>query len=55
MQPIVTDTIRIERLIESEGPLYPLHVLLPDLDQSVIDEHRDWLAPRFFTRKRTCW
>ena len=48
MQPIITDTIRIERLVESEGPLYPLQVLLPDLDQSVIDAHRAWLAPRFF-------
>ena len=48
MQPIVTDTLRIERLVESEGPLYPLEMLLPTLDQSVLTEHHDWLAPRFF-------
>ncbi len=48
MQPIVRDHIRIDRLVESEGPMYPPEMLLPTLPAEALDAERDWLCPRFF-------
>lgn len=39
--------IRIDRVIESEGPEFLASVLLPDATSEKLDPHRHWLEPRF--------
>ncbi len=47
MQPIERNAIRIDRLVEREGPLYPLAVLLPSLSPERVAAERSWLLPSF--------
>jgi len=39
--------VRIDRLVESEGPFADADYLLPQLDLALLKEHADWLYPRF--------
>jgi glyoxylase-like metal-dependent hydrolase (beta-lactamase superfamily II) len=39
--------IRIDRVIESEGPEFLASFLLPDATPEKLDPHRHWLEPRF--------
>lgn len=47
MQTILRGSLRIDRVVETEGPTYPLSVLLPDLEPQQLEPYRDWLLPRF--------
>ena len=40
-------TIRIDRVIEEEGPDFIASRLLPDATPAALDPHRHWLEPRF--------
>jgi len=40
--------VRIDRIVESEGPFAEPSFLLPDFKPELINEHRDWLVPRYF-------
>ena len=39
--------IRIDRVIEEEGPDFIASRLLPDATPAALDPHRHWLEPRF--------
>jgi len=39
--------IRIDRLVESDGPFADADFLLPDIDPALLRAHADWLYPRF--------
>ena len=46
MQTLHIGDIRIDRLVETEGPFADADFLLPDIDPALLDNH-DWLYPRF--------
>ncbi|MEM9487663.1 MAG: MBL fold metallo-hydrolase [Myxococcota bacterium] len=48
MKPIIGDRIRIDRILEHEQMAYPGEIFLPTLDPAALDEHRQWLVPRFY-------
>lgn len=39
--------VRIDKLVESDGPFAAPDFLLPDIDMSLLEEHADWLCPLF--------
>ena len=47
MKTIQLGDIRIDRIVESESPLFEPTFLLPDATPEAIDPDRDWLEPRF--------
>lgn len=47
MQTQVIGDIKIDRLVESEGPFADADFLLPDLDPALLEQHKAWLYPRF--------
>ena len=47
MKTQVIGNVRIDRLVESEGPFAAADFLLPDIDSALLDEHAHWLSPLF--------
>lgn len=47
MKTQIVGDLRIDRVVESEGPFVPYAFLLPEATQELIDAHADWLKPRF--------
>lgn len=47
MQTQIIGDIKIDRLVESDGPFADADFLLPDLDPALLEQHKDWLYPRF--------
>ncbi|MFK7891479.1 MAG: MBL fold metallo-hydrolase [Granulosicoccus sp.] len=47
MQTQFIGDIRIDRLVESDGPFADADFLLPDIDPSLLEQHKNWLYPRF--------
>ena len=39
--------IRIDRLVETEGPFADANFLLPEIDAGLLKANADWLYPRF--------
>lgn len=47
MKTQIVGDLRIDRVVESEGPFVPYALLLPAATQELIDANADWLKPRF--------
>ncbi len=47
MNTQIIGDIRIDRLVENEGPFADADFLLPDINPTLLQEHADWLYPRF--------
>lgn len=47
MHTLQLGKIRIDRVVESEGPFAALDFLLPEIDDQVLIEHGSWLKPNF--------
>lgn len=47
MQTQIIGDIRIDRLVESDGPFADADFLLPDINLSLLEEHENWLYPTF--------
>ena len=47
MQTQVIGDIRIDRIVDMEGPFAELGFLIPDAPPDLIARHADWLKPRF--------
>lgn len=47
MQTQTIGSIRVDRLVESEGPFAEYDFLLPEARPELLEEHADWLRPRF--------
>ena len=47
MQPQNIGNFSIQRVVESEGPTFPLNFLIPNAEAEALAEHRHWLEPRF--------
>jgi len=47
MQTLTIGDIRIDRVLEQEGPIFGLDFLLPDAPPDMLDANADWLMPRY--------
>ena len=47
MQTLTIADIRIDRVLEQEGPIFGLDFLLPEAPADMFDANADWLMPRF--------
>lgn len=47
MKTVTIGDIRIDKLIESDGPFADVDFLLPDIDINLLSQHADWLYPRY--------
>jgi glyoxylase-like metal-dependent hydrolase (beta-lactamase superfamily II) len=47
MQTLTIGDIRIDRVLEQEGPIFGLDFLLPEAPADMFDANADWLTPRF--------
>lgn len=47
MKTVTIGDIRIDKLVENDGPFADVDFLLPDIDSSLLTEHADWLYPRY--------
>jgi len=47
MKTQIIGDIRIDRLVENDGPFADADFLLPDISSELLNEHADWLYPRF--------
>lgn len=47
MQPQAIGKFSVSRVVESEGPAFPLNVLIPHAEPEALAEHRHWLEPTF--------
>jgi len=47
MQTLTIGDIRIDRVLEQEGPIFGLDFLLPDAPADLLDANADWLMPRY--------
>jgi len=47
MQTLTVGDIRIDRVLETEGPIFEVDYLLPAAPPDLIDAHADWLMPRY--------
>lgn len=47
MNTIRSSGLSLDCVVESSGPTYPVPVLLPDLDPSLIERERHWLEPAY--------
>lgn len=45
--PIKVGDITIHRIVEQEGPFFPVFDFFPALKKETYEEHRSWLEPRF--------
>jgi len=48
-------SIRVDRVIEEEGPDFPATKLLPEATPEALDPHRHWLEPRFLDTATQKW
>ncbi|MDX2155457.1 MAG: MBL fold metallo-hydrolase [Hyphomicrobiaceae bacterium] len=39
--------IKIRRIVEQEGPFFPVHDFFPKFTKEMMDENRSWLQPRY--------
>ena len=47
MHPQTIGKFSIQRVVESQGPTFPLDLLLPTAEPAALAEHRHWLEPGF--------
>jgi len=47
MQTLTLGDIRIDRVLEQEGPIFGLDFLLPGAPPDLLDANADWLMPRY--------
>lgn len=47
MQPLQLGDLRIDRVVETEGPFAPVDVVVPGLPPELLRDNADWLMPRF--------
>ncbi len=40
--------VRVDRIVETQGPFAEASFLLPDFTPELIAQHRDWLVPRYY-------
>ena len=46
-QALEIGDIKIRRIVEQEGPFFPVHDFFRKFTREMMDANRDWLQPRF--------